>query len=216
MLASPVLYYITDSRQFAGDEGVKRARLLAKVREAAASSVDFIQLREKDLTTRQLEELARAAVDAIGDAPGTRLLINSRTDIALAVGAHGVHLRSNDVPVSVVRQLWSATQSRSSKVESWITISCHTDQDVQAAESEAADFALFAPVFEKRDAPGVRGTGIAELRRACRHGIPVLALGGVTVDNANDCLQAGAAGIAAIRLFQDNDIAEIVGRLRTR
>ena len=103
MLASPVLYYITDRRQFAGDECAQRTRLLAKVREAAAARVDFIQFREKDLTARQLESLARAAIDAMGNASGTRLLINSRTDVALAAGAHGVHLTSNDVPVSVVR-----------------------------------------------------------------------------------------------------------------
>jgi len=217
MLASPVLYYITDRSQLTGDDSTRRSRLLEKIRETAAEGVDFIQLREKDLTGRQLEELGRAAMDAIGSATGTRLLINSRTDVALAVGAHGVNLRADDVPVSAVRELWSTAHARNSKLEtrSWISISCHTDQDVQAAESEGADFALFAPVFEKRDAPGVQAIGIGELRRACLHRIPVLVLGGVTIQNARECMDAGAAGIAGIRLFQENSVAEVARKLRT-
>lgn len=218
MLASPVLYYITDRSELANDESTRCARLLDKIREAAAAGVEFIQLREKDLTARQLEALARAAMDAIATVPGTRLLINSRTDVALAVGAHGVHLRSDDVPVSIVRELWSKRPTGSWKPETrnWISISCHRDAEVQAAYSQGADFALFAPIFEKHSAPGVQGTGIAELRRVCRYTIPVLALGGVTLENAHACLEAGAAGIAGIRLFQDNDIREVVRALRTR
>jgi thiamine-phosphate pyrophosphorylase len=218
MAASPVLSYITDRRQFAGDEPTRRARLLEKIRAAATAGVDFIQLREKDLAARELEELGRAAMDAIGKSLGTSLLVNSRTDVALAVGAHGVHLRADDVPVSVVRQLWAGahTPKLEREARNWITVSCHTDREVQAAKFEGADFALFAPVFEKRDVPGARATGIVELRQACSHGIPVLALGGVTLENARDCMNAGAAGIAGIRLFQENDIADVVRKLRTR
>jgi thiamine-phosphate pyrophosphorylase len=92
-----------------------------------------------------------------------------------------------------------------------ITRSCHTGEDVLRAESEAADFAIFAPVFEKK---GEVPTGLASLREACQAKIPVLALGGVTLQNARSCLEAGAAGIAAIRLFQENKIEDVVRALR--
>jgi thiamine-phosphate pyrophosphorylase len=82
------------------------------------------------------------------------------------------------------------------------------------AASNGADFAVFAPVFEKKDSPETKGAGLDQLREACRQKIPVLALGGITLENAVACVDAGAAGIAAIRLFQENDIAEVVRRLR--
>ena len=83
----------------------------------------------------------------------------------------------------------------------------------QAAQNQAT-FAVFAPVFEKKDAPGNLPQGLEALTQACRARIPVLALGGVTLQNAQSCLQAGAAGIAAIRLFQENEISKVVGSLR--
>lgn len=96
-----------------------------------------------------------------------------------------------------------------------ISQSCHRPNDVQKAAKDGADLVLFAPVFEKKDSPNAPPTGLDALHQACQHDIPVLALGGVTLENAARCLEAGAAGIAAIRLFQDHDIAEIVRRLRT-
>ena len=85
------LYYITDRRQFPGDCHEQEQRLLAKIAECAAAGVEYIQLREKDLEARALEDLAMKAMAALGGS-GTKLLINSRTDVALACGAHGVHL----------------------------------------------------------------------------------------------------------------------------
>jgi len=95
-----------------------------------------------------------------------------------------------------------------------IAVSCHSPGAVAQAAANAADFAVFAPVFEKKDAPGARPTGLGALEEACRSKIPVLALGGITLENAQSCIDAGAAGIAAIRLFQENDIAAIVAKLR--
>jgi thiamine-phosphate pyrophosphorylase len=92
-----------------------------------------------------------------------------------------------------------------------IAVSCHTLEEVTQAARNAATFAVFAPIFEKKDA---HPAGLAALKAACQTAIPVLALGGITVSNAHSCLEAGAAGIAAIRLFQENDIAAIVRRLR--
>jgi thiamine-phosphate pyrophosphorylase len=208
-----LLYYITDRSQFPGDEGARRHALLAKAAEAARAGVDYIQLREKDLSARELETLARQVAAAVRDnSPSTRLLINSRMDVALAAGADGVHLRADDVAPHEVRQVLEVSAHRPQDTDHFlVAASCHTGADVILAESEAADFAVLAPVFEKKH---VQPAGIAALHEACRTKIPVLALGGVNLENAASCLKAGAAGIAAIRLFQENKIEDVVRALR--
>jgi thiamine-phosphate pyrophosphorylase len=207
------LLYITDRKQFPGDEKARERALLAKIAEATRCGVDFIQLREKDLSARDLETLARAARLAIESREQkTALLINSRSDIALACGAAGVHLPANDLSPSVVRKIWAKAGHPTRPL---ITISCHSADDVARAASEGADFAVFAPVFGKKDAPHTSPAGLDGLREACRQKIPVLALGGVTLANGRACLEADATGIAAIRLFQENDIADVVRQLKT-
>jgi thiamine-phosphate pyrophosphorylase len=220
-----LLYYITDRTQFPGDDPASQRALLGKIAEAVRCGVDYIQLREKDLSARELEALAREAVTIIhqigrqttsNQRPATRLLINSRTDIALAVGADGVHLRSGDVPASEARSIWAQALARSSQPGArspLIAVSCHSKPDVMRAESEGADFAVFAPVFEK-DGHRAQPTGLDALRDACQGKIPVFALGGVALENGAGCLQAGAAGVAAIRLFQENRIEDVVRALR--
>ncbi len=221
------LYYITDRIQFRGDEPERRRALLEKIAEAAHAGVDYIQLREKDLSARDLEMLAKEAVAVLRSVPSktdarelqtnprTRLLINSRTDVALAASAAGVHLRADDLSPSAVRNLISLSAHRPLPTDHFfISASCHCIEDVLRAESEAADFAVFAPVFGKHQFPATRPTGLAALQEACRAKIPVLGLGGVTLDNAESCLRAGAAGIAAIRLFQQNKIDDVVRALR--
>ncbi|HST12982.1 MAG TPA: thiamine phosphate synthase [Terriglobales bacterium] len=212
-MSRPLLYYITDRTQFPGDESTRRARLLAKIGEATSAGVDYIQLREKDLPTHELESLAREAMQILKETqPGTaRLLINSRTDIALAVGADGVHLPAGDLSPAEVRQISQCGAGAPDRVT--ISLSCHSPEDVHQAQDAGADLALFAPVFEKKGAPGAKPAGVEALRQACQYKIPVLALGGITADNAAACLQAGAAGIAAIRLFQQNDVAYIMRKL---
>ena len=216
-----LLYYITDRTAFAADEPTRYRRLLEKIHEAAVARVDYIQLREKDLSTRNLESLAREAVTAIREALptthnplSTALLINSRTDVALAVGTDGVHLRSDDVCAGEIRAIWkkcgTGAPARVARPPQ-IAVSCHSPAEVAQAAVEDATVAVFAPVFDKKDAPPA---GLNALREACRAKIPVLALGGVTLSNARSCLEVGAAGIAAIRLFQENDIAGIVKHLR--
>ncbi len=219
-----LLYYITDRSQFRGDECARRRALLAKVGEAARAGVDYIQLREKDLGARELEMLARDALSAVRNSTPlrtenrelrTRLLINSRTDVALAAGADGVHLRADDLSPHEVRQMLEASAHRPPATDHFlVAASCHSNEDVIRAESEAADFAVFAPVFGKRGTVGTPPAGLAALREACRANIPVLALGGVTMENAASCLDAGAAGIAAIRLFQENEVEAVVRALR--
>ena len=221
-----LLYYITDRKAFPGDEPTRRRRLLDKIAEAASCDVDYIQLREKDLPTRELESLAREASQIIQELRTenrelrTALLINSRTDVAMASGAAGVHLRSDDVSPQEVRNAWrracgSGTLAREiSPRDPLIAVSCHSPEEVTQAAESCATFAVFGPVFEKKDAPGRDPAGLDALRQACLANIPVLALGGITVENAESCRNAGAAGIAAIRLFQENEIAAVVRRLR--
>jgi len=208
-----LLYYITDCNQFPGGRQEKEQRLLAKISECAAAGVDYIQLREKDLSGRALETLANQAVAALGDSSQTKLLINSRTDVALACGAHGVHLPANDISASGARTIF-ARAGISSPV---IGVSAHSMAEVASAEANGADFAVFAPVFEK--AGEINAKGLEQLRQICHRpnvaaSMPVLALGGITFANVRQCLEAGAAGIAAIRLFQQNGVYQIVKRLR--
>ena len=222
-----LLYYITDRKPFAADERTRRRRLLEKIGEAVRANIDYIQLREKDLGGRELESLAREAVTVVQKLRTenrelrTALLINSRIDVALAVAADGVHLRSDDITPKEVADLWGNSHpsgggrlARASSQTPIIGISCHTPKEVSQAAKEHATFAVFAPVFEKKDAPGTLPAGLTKLHEACQAGIPVLALGGITQENAKSCLEAGASGIAAIRLFQENNIEEIATRLR--
>lgn len=204
-----LLYYITDRKQFAGTPEQQEQKLVAKIRECALGGVDFIQLREKDLTVRELERLAGAARAAIPDSSATRLLINSRLDVALACGAHGVHLPGYSLPASEARNILVC----GGNARPVIAVSTHSPDEVALAEAHGADFAIFGPVFEKS---GVTNpAGIAQLAAATiRSSTPVLALGGITLENAAKCLEAGAAGIAAIRMFQDNDVAATVNALR--
>jgi len=210
-----LLYYITDRSQFPGDERARRRALLAKIAEAARAGVDYIQLRERDLGTRELETLAREVAELVREnSPSSRLLINSRTDVALAAGADGVHLRADDVEPHEVRQVLDVSARPPLAIGQFlVAASCHSNEDVIRAESEAADFAVFAPVFGKRGTAGTPPAGLAALREASRVKIPVLALGGVHLRNAASCLNAGAAGIAAIRLFQENKIEDVVRTL---
>jgi thiamine-phosphate pyrophosphorylase len=214
-----LLYYITDGRQFPGTPAAQRRALLAKIAAAARAGVDFIQLREKDLSARELEALAHESVQILerlrAEDRGlrTRLLINSRTDVALATAADGVHLPAGDLPAAEVRTLAGNRPPATSNF--LIAVSCHTLAEVTAAAAQRADLAVFGPVFEKA---GGRGVGMEALRQACagvgEKKMPVLALGGVTLANAAECLRAGAAGVAGIRLFQSGEVGEVVARLR--
>lgn len=219
-----LLYYITDRTAFAADEPTRRKLLLEKIAEAVCAGVDYIQLREKDLPAKELQSLASKAVAIVNKLKidnlelKTALLINSRTDIALAAGADGVHLRSDDISAQEIRKIWhsadgicgAGTPARAPV----IGVSCHSPEEVRHTQRDGASFAVFAPVFEKKDSPQATPAGLKALEEACLTPIPVLALGGIHVENAESCLKAGAAGIAAIRLFQEHDAADIASRLR--
>lgn len=217
-----LLYYITDRLQFPGNEPKRSHLLLRKIAEAATARVDYIQLREKDLPARELESLSQEAAQIIlNSGSSTGLLINSRTDIALAAKVHGVHLTSSDISPVDAHKIWREAHGPLKPI---IAVSCHSEADLIAAESASdrvsagvharpasADFVVFGPVFGK---DGATAAGLDQLQKASRHRIPVLALGGVTIENAHLCMEAGASGIAGIRLFQQNDIARVVTKLR--
>jgi thiamine-phosphate pyrophosphorylase len=221
-----LIYYITDRSQFAGSEAERRTQLLRTIRNAAAAGVEYIQLREKDLPIRELELLAREALHVIRAEGPSRLLINHRTDVALAVGADGVHLTGTDIAASDARAL--AAKSRPA-AQFLIAASGHSAQQVRLAEAHGADFAVLAPIFEKANVVK-DGIGLEELRRAARkderpdarveagdnrRSFPVFALGGVDMERAPSCAAAGAAGIAGIRIFQQSlDLAAVVRALR--
>jgi thiamine-phosphate pyrophosphorylase len=211
-LQSPILYLITSGATTPESNPASKdfQNVLALVRAAIKARISLIQLREKNLPARTLYELAARSA-AITKGTTTRLLVNDRADIARAARADGVHLTTRSIEASIIR--------RSFGHGFLIGISTHSLAEAQAArESDAADFAVFGPVF---DTPSKRDygppLGLEKLSEAASllSPFPLIALGGVTGENAPDTLRAGASGIAAIRLFADpNTLAATVGAIR--
>jgi thiamine-phosphate pyrophosphorylase len=183
-------------------------RLLGEcIRRAAAErgwGQRWIQIREKDMEGRALVELARFAVREASVA-SARVLINDRLDVALAANAAGVHLGEQSLPLEVVAD-WRRSAGRP---DFMIGVSTHSLEAARAAERGGADYVFFGPVFATPSkAEYGAPQGIARLREVCAAvTIPVLAIGGVTYENMFVCLEAGAAGVAAIRWFQNLETA---------
>jgi len=174
-------------------QGVKRYCItdsLDVAARAARDGVDMIQIRAKDLCARALAEMVRGA---LANALQSKVLVNARTDIALACGAHGVHLPADSITPATIRRIAPAGFM--------IGVSCHTIEELCAAEREGADFAVYGPVFPSVT-KSLTPIGIDAFREAVAAvGLPVYALGGVTTANAQTCIDAGATGIAGISLF---------------
>lgn len=158
---------------------------------ADIADIGGVQIREKHLEDRPLWDLTRRARAALP--PPVQLLVNGRLDVALAAGADGVHLPSDGVPVAALRARFGP--------DVLIGRSTHGIEEVERARGEGADYVVFGPVYETpgKGAP----VGLAALERAAAAGLPVYALGGVTLERFGELAGAGAAGVAAIRLFQD-------------
>ena len=206
-MKNSLLCYITDRRQ------LRSVSLAAVIRETVRAGVDIVQVREKDLTGRELIALVEEALSAAREPGmgGARVVVNDRVDVALAGGADGAHLAAHSMPVQVVRRFVPRAFV--------IGVSCHSLAEAMAAESGGADYLVLGPVFETPSKLGYGPPlGLEKLRNVTsRIRIPVLALGGITVDRIRPCLEAGASGIAGIRIFQDCEcVQERVRELRAQ
>jgi thiamine-phosphate pyrophosphorylase len=199
----PVLCYVTDRHSLKSSD--PRRALLEKITQAIAAGVDRIQIREKGLPSRDLLEIVREAVVLAKSHTTSQAIIfvNDRLDIAIASGCAGVHLGRESAPLpEVVR--WCRAGNASANFE--VGVSCHSLEEALEAEKAGASYIFFGPVF---DSPAKRQygapQGLAAFETICHTlEIPVIAIGGVDEKNASECLQAGAAGIAAIRFFQES------------
>ncbi|MGC1417435.1 MAG: thiamine phosphate synthase [Candidatus Acidiferrum sp.] len=226
--AGPILCYLTDRRALQGKPQTSLIEaLLEKIESVAAAGVDWIQLREKDLTGKDLAALTREAVVRISNQaphekavtrPPARILVNDRLDVALAeLAAGGVHLGDNSLPPEEAKRLVGSLSAKIPSHDFLIGVSCHSLKAAQLAASAGADYIFFGPVFATPSKAAYGAPqGLDRLAEVCGSvAIPVLAIGGITLANASSCFSAGASGIAAIRLFQDSaDPAELVRKLR--
>ncbi len=198
-----LLYYITDRHSLDRD-------VVDTVAEALVAGVDLIQIREKDLSPRELFVLAQR-VKELPNPGGSRILLNERLDIAVAAGLDGVHLPSSHLPIRELRE----TAGRPITVG----VSCHSDAEVRAANDEGADLIAFSPVFAPLSKSShIQPHGLAALESICAtSSAPVFALGGVTANRIHDCLEAGAAGVAGISLFQSShELTTLVSNIRDK
>jgi thiamine-phosphate pyrophosphorylase len=206
--ARPILCYVTDRRSLPLSTSADAHHLLLdSVGNAAAAGVDWIQLREKDYSGKQWSELVCESLLRVKrSGAGTRILVNDRLDAALACGAGGVHLSENGIPVSEACRLRDEYfAERDLKHDFLVGLSCHSLGAALGAARAGADYIYFSPIFfTPSKANYGPPQGVERLARVCTAvEIPVIAIGGITLENASECFGAGASGIAAIRLFQE-------------
>ena len=198
-LQQPIIYLITGGATTPATTPASQdfQNILTLVRAATQARIPLVQLREKNLHARTLYELTVRCAEIV-QGTDTRLLINDRADVSSAARADGVHLTASSLQTSIIRRTFGP--------DFLIGVSTHSLAQIRAAHEGGADFAVFGPVF---DTPSKRAygppVGLERLREAA-HALapfPLLALGGITLDNAVDCMSVGASGIAAISLFSD-------------
>jgi len=191
----PPLYLVTNRHQ------TNKRPLLTVLEEALQAGVRLVQLRERDLDTRSLLSLAKDVM-TLTRSYDALLLINDRVDVVKAIGADGVHLRANSLPIHVTRQILGP--------KALIGASAHTSHEVMAAESKGADFMVLGPIYNtpsKRDfGPPLGVQALEEVHRKCHK--PLYAIGGVTPERAAEVRQSGAYGVAVISsIFESSSIS---------
>ena len=202
-LPRPIIYPITSGKT----TSQTIPDILRLVRAAVEAGVPLFQIREKSLPARVLYELTTRAVEIIRGSK-TRLLVNDRADIARAAGADGVHLTARSLQADVVRSTFGP--------EFLIGVSTHSLGEAQAARDGGADFVVFGPVFEKLGFSSPQGLDKLRYVTSELGDFPVLAIGGISLENAGACFEAGASGIAAIRLLNDPArMSEVYERIQT-
>jgi thiamine-phosphate pyrophosphorylase len=185
------------------------SNVLQLIQSAVAARIDLVQIREKNLRASVLYQLSASAA-RITNGSATKLLVNDRSDIAVAAGADGVHLTTTSLPASAVREAFGD--------ELLIDVSTHSLAEASLARRSGADFVVFGPVFEtpaKREHGEPVGlTNLAQVSTQLSP-FPVLALGGLTTDKVAGCIQAGAGGVAAITMFKDPErLVEVAREIR--
>ena len=214
---APIVCYVTDRKSLRASQTGLAVR--ERIQMAVQAGVDWVQIREKDMPARELVDLVRDALraaEASASAAGTgdgpvlpRVVVNDRLDLALAAGAAGVHLGRESLNL---RDVVEWCRSGNAPPGFMIGVSCHSIEQAREADSAGAHYIFFGPVFET---PSKRvfgePQGMARLAQICASvGIPVIAIGGANEVNAQDCVRAGAAGIAAIRMFQEASDARVL------
>jgi thiamine-phosphate pyrophosphorylase len=209
---SRIVCYVTDGRQLSASPEQQNAALIEKIFETANAGVDWIQIREKDLSGAQLADLAREIIAKVTKV--CRVIINDRLDVACAVGAAGVHLGEKSISVADARDLVHDREINEAFV---FGASVHSIEAAEAAQREGAHYVIFGPIFATPSkAPWGVPQGLERLKAISRAlTIPVLAIGGITQENAADCYAHGASGVAAIRLFQQaEDLPNLLQTIR--
>ncbi len=184
--------YITDSHQAGGSDA-----LFTLIARALEIGVELIQIREKEWSPRTLVEFSRRVL-ALPNPHRSLVVLNERVDVGLACGAHGVHLPSNRMAPAKLRGILPH--------RFLVGVSCHNREEIVRAQEEDADYVFIAPVFRPLSKTDSREPlGVSGLREAVAGiQIPSFALGGISRDTMNECLGAGAPGVAGISLFQQD------------
>lgn len=221
-----LLCYVTDRRSLPAP--AVATKLAEKIASIAAAGVDWVQIREKDLSGRELAELTR---EVTAQKRAARIIVNDRVDVAVTEGAGGVHLGETGLPVADVTKWVKRTASgvvvsddgvasqfpAAARQDFLIGASCHSLESAKAAVRDGADYIFFGPVFATPSKVKFgEPQGVKKLAEVCNAvALPVIAIGGITIENARECVAAGAAGIAAIRLFQDAaEPAQVISELK--
>jgi thiamine-phosphate pyrophosphorylase len=225
---TPILCYVTDRRSLSPTAAGSDSALVEKIEAVAAAGLDWVQIREKDLPGRELAALTREAVARRSTA---RIVVNDRLDVAVSESAGGVHLGEASLPVVDVAKWVNRSESGvvvsdhgaasqfpvAASGDFLIGASCHSLDGAKAAVRGGADYIFFGPVFATPSkAKFGEPQGAEKLAMVCSAvPVPVIAIGGITLENAGECIAAGAAGIAAIRLFQDaSNPAHVISNLK--